>query len=103
MLLAILNICSQEELSPEEAADATPIVVVPDSSEMTTEQRRQIIRNKIVAIGKMSRTFSVLRQNSELVMELKNLSSTGRLPTGTLGLGSEGIRQGKSTNMRNPL
>ncbi|KAI8890363.1 serine/threonine protein phosphatase 2B catalytic subunit [Backusella circina FSU 941] len=97
MLLAILNICSQEELSPEEAADATPIVVVPDSSDMTTEQRRQVIKNKIMAIGKMSRTFSVLRQNSELVMELKNLSSTGKIPTGTLGLGSEGIRKAITT------
>jgi serine/threonine-protein phosphatase 2B catalytic subunit len=98
MLLALLNICSQEELS-ESVVDqevSSPVVVIPDSAaEMTSEQRRQIIKNKILAIGKISRTFSVLRENSELVMELKNLSSTGKLPTGTLGLGSEGIRRGK--------
>lgn len=98
MLLAILNICSQEELSEAQEGEEvkSPLVVIPESaSDMTPEQRRQIIKNKIMAIGKISRTFSVLRENSELVMELKNLSSTGKLPTGTLGLGSEGIRRGK--------
>lgn len=96
MLLGILNICSQEELaaSPEEKERETPVVIVPNSADMSQEQRRQIIKNKILAIGKISRSFSVLRENSELVMELKNLSGTGKLPTGTLGLGSEGIRKG---------
>lgn len=100
MLLALLNICSQEELSTnaEDKELEQPLVVVPDAAaDMTAEQRRQIIKNKIMAIGKMSRTFSVLRENSELVMELKNLSSTGKLPTGTLGLGSEGIRRAITT------
>ena len=97
MLLALLNICSQEELAatPEQKAMESPVVVVPENADMTPEQRRQIIRNKIMAIGKMSRTFSVLRENSELVMELKNLSGDGKLPTGTLGLGSDGIRKGR--------
>ncbi|KAI8082526.1 serine/threonine protein phosphatase calcineurin catalytic subunit Ppb1 [Gilbertella persicaria] len=83
MLLAILNICSQEE---------EPSAQAPD-----TEQRRQIIKNKVMAIGKMSRTFSVLRENSELVTELKNLSHSNRMPTGTLGLGSEGLRKAITT------
>ncbi|CEP09740.1 hypothetical protein [Parasitella parasitica] len=99
MLLALLNICSQEELTatPEQKAVESPVVLVPDNADMTPEQRRQIIRNKIMAIGKISRTFSVLRENSELVMELKNLSGDGKLPTGTLGLGSEGIRKAITT------
>ncbi|KAI9337646.1 serine/threonine-protein phosphatase 2B catalytic subunit A1 [Pilaira anomala] len=99
MLLGILNICSQEELaaSPEEKERETPVVIVPNSADMSQEQRRQIIKNKILAIGKISRSFSVLRENSELVMELKNLSGTGKLPTGTLGLGSEGIRKAITT------
>ncbi|KAG2196276.1 hypothetical protein INT47_012498 [Mucor saturninus] len=98
MLLGLLNICSQEELAatPEEKAIETPVIIVPDN-DMSPEQRRQIIKNKILAIGKISRTFSVLRENSELVMELKNLSGTGRLPKGTLGLGSEGIRKAITT------
>lgn len=104
MLLALLNICSQEELSETQEGAKSPVVVIPESaSDMTPEQRRQIIKNKIMAIGKISRTFSVLRENSELVMELKNLSSTGKLPTGTLGLGSEGIRRGNTHRLKEIL
>ncbi|CAO3586846.1 unnamed protein product [Absidia cylindrospora] len=97
MLLAILNICSQEEL---QAADTTTAATTatpnkrPTSPVSDTEQRRQIIKNKILAIGKMSRSFSVLRENAELVMELKSKCDTGKLPTGTLELGAEGIRRG---------
>ncbi|KAG0165958.1 3',5'-cyclic-nucleotide phosphodiesterase (PDEase) (3':5'-CNP) [Apophysomyces sp. BC1015] len=102
MLLAILNICSQEELEEASIGATAPetrrrSLMEENKDKAATEQRRQIIRNKVLAIGKISRVFSVLRENSELVMELKNLSGTGRLPTGTLGLGSEGIRKAITT------
>ncbi|KAF7724577.1 3',5'-cyclic-nucleotide phosphodiesterase (PDEase) (3':5'-CNP) [Apophysomyces ossiformis] len=98
MLLAILNICSQEELeeAKTDVVKATAIrraLTEEDKDTLSTEQRRQVIRNKVLAIGKMSRAFSVLRENSELVTELKNLSGTGKLPAGTLELGVEGIRR----------
>ncbi|KAI8089857.1 serine/threonine-protein phosphatase 2B catalytic subunit [Halteromyces radiatus] len=85
MLLAILNICSREEL--QATTPETP------TTPTDTDQRRQIIKNKILAIGKMSRAFSVLRENAELVMELKSKCDTGKLPAGTLELGAEGIRR----------
>ncbi|CAO3682886.1 unnamed protein product [Umbelopsis ramanniana] len=92
MLLAILNICSKEELAEEEtkaiAAAAPKVPVTPEEA----AERRQIIKNKILAIGKMSRVFSVLREESERVMELKSISPTGKLPVGTLALGAEGIK-----------
>ncbi|KAK4516822.1 Mitochondrial distribution and morphology protein 31, mitochondrial precursor [Mucor velutinosus] len=56
------------------------------------EQRRIVIRNKILAIGKISRVYSVLRENSERITELKSLSPSGKLPLGTLALGAEGIK-----------
>jgi serine/threonine-protein phosphatase 2B catalytic subunit len=94
MLLAILNICSKEELAEEEtkaiAAAAPKVPVTPEEA----AERRQIIKNKILAIGKMSRVFSVLREESERVMELKSISPTGKLPVGTLALGAEGIKHG---------
>ncbi|ORY97776.1 calcineurin catalytic subunit CnaA [Syncephalastrum racemosum] len=95
MLLAILNICSQEELAQaaqgEEMRPTSPLGrrVSPD---LELEHRRHIIKSKIRAVGRMSRAYSVLRENAELVHELKNLSGKGKLPTGTLALGSEGIR-----------
>lgn len=108
MLLALLNICTREELQdalPDEektaaiAATTSSPRIPPTaahrrrpSSGDWEPHRRHIIQSKIRAIGKMSRAFSVLRENAELVHELKHLSGTNRLPAGTLALGSEGIR-----------
>ncbi|CAG8472581.1 9915_t:CDS:10 [Diversispora eburnea] len=89
MLLAILNICSREELIDEELLSEPK---TPDSATDGAE-RRQVIRNKILAVGKMARVFSVLREESESVMELKTVTGTGKLPYGTLALGAEGIKK----------
>ncbi|CAM0136214.1 unnamed protein product [Umbelopsis sp. WA50703] len=81
----------KEELAEE---DTKPAVTEP-KAQVTPEEaaeRRQIIKNKILAIGKMSRVFSVLREESERVMELKSISPSGKLPVGTLALGAEGIK-----------
>lgn len=91
MLLAVLNVCSKEELAKEDQQllEDKAAANVDDA-----EQRRIVIRNKIMAVGKMSRVFSVLRENSERVTELKSLSPTGKLPLGTLALGVEGLKSG---------
>ena len=93
MLIAILNTCSKEELE-----DDTPISTGPVSPPITTvdpessEFKRRAIKNKILAIGRLSRVFQVLREESERVTELKTATG-GRLPAGTLMLGAEGIKQ----------
>lgn len=96
MLIAILNTCSKEELEEEtppsvSSGPASPPLastVDHDSSEF----KRRAIKNKILAIGRLSRVFQVLREESERVTELKTASG-GRLPAGTLMLGAEGIKQ----------
>ena len=93
MLIAILNTCSKEELE-----DETPVSSAPSSPPLanmdpdSTEYKRRAIKNKILAIGRLSRVFQVLREESERVTELKTASG-GRLPAGTLMLGAEGIKQ----------
>jgi serine/threonine-protein phosphatase 2B catalytic subunit len=96
MLIAILNTCSKEELEEESASGTIsgsaspplPMNMDPES----TEYKRRAIKNKILAIGRLSRVFQVLREESERVTELKTASG-GRLPAGTLMLGAEGIKQ----------
>ncbi|CEG64477.1 Putative Serine/threonine-protein phosphatase [Rhizopus microsporus] len=92
MLIAVLNVCSKEELAED---DQTLLEDKPPLDD--AEQRRMVIRNKIMAVGKMSRVFSVLRENSERVTELKSLSPTGKLPLGTLALGVEGLKTAITT------
>jgi serine/threonine-protein phosphatase 2B catalytic subunit len=56
MLVAVLNCCSKEEL--EEAEEET-LVVSPTDSEAS--ERRKVIKNKIMAVGRMARVFALLR------------------------------------------
>ncbi|OAA68782.1 serine/threonine-protein phosphatase 2b catalytic subunit [Niveomyces insectorum RCEF 264] len=104
MLIAILSTCSEEELREEAAAGVSP--GGPTSPPITPglgnqdpdsiEFKRRAIKNKILAIGRLSRVFQVLREESERVTELKTVTG-GRLPAGTLMLGAEGIKNAISS------
>jgi serine/threonine-protein phosphatase 2B catalytic subunit len=58
MLIAILNCCSKEEL--DEDSDDEVFEEVAETGEDGTE-RRQVIKNKILAVGRMARVFALLR------------------------------------------
>jgi serine/threonine-protein phosphatase 2B catalytic subunit len=102
MLISILNICTKEELeeditTPSTTRSATPPVASSSSGNVPDlEARRDVLKNKVMAIGRLSRMFQVLRQESESVNELK-AQTGGKLPTGTLMLGSQGIRNAITT------
>lgn len=124
MLIAILNVCTKEELEEEtllannvnpstllrqetvKVKDITPISTAPKApshthksttfDEDSPEARRSAMKNKILAIGRMSRMFTLLRQEAESVNELKAVSG-GKLPSGTLLLGAEGIKSAISS------
>ncbi|KAG6217657.1 3',5'-cyclic-nucleotide phosphodiesterase (PDEase) (3':5'-CNP) [Claviceps purpurea] len=99
MLIAILNTCSEEELkekTPSSTSPHSPTTPQAGDDPNSIEFKRRAIKNKILAIGRMSRVFQVLREESERVTELKTVSG-GRLPAGTLMLGAEGIKNAIST------
>jgi serine/threonine-protein phosphatase 2B catalytic subunit len=94
MLIAILNTCSKEELEVDTPMSTESVTTppLPTYDPESLDAKRRAIKNKILAIGRLSRVFQVLREESERVTELKTASG-GRLPAGTLMLGAEGIKQ----------
>jgi serine/threonine-protein phosphatase 2B catalytic subunit len=100
MLIAILSTCSEEELREDSATSPGPVSPSTPSAGSqdpeSIEYKRRAIKNKILAIGRLSRVFQVLREESERVTELKTVSG-GRLPAGTLMLGAEGIKNAINT------
>ena len=56
MLVAVLNTCSKEELDQVDD-DA---VFTPTTAE-EQQERRKVIKNKILAVGRMARVFALLR------------------------------------------
>jgi serine/threonine-protein phosphatase 2B catalytic subunit len=68
MLVAVLNCCSKEELEEEEAEAAAEAAVAeaqapmsPGKATAEAAERRKVIKNKIMAVGRMSRVFALLR------------------------------------------
>jgi len=100
MLIAILNTCSEDELKEDTPSSVGPSsppgAAVQTYDPESIEFKRRAIKNKILAIGRLSRVFQVLREESERVTELKTASG-GRLPAGTLMLGAEGIKNAISS------
>ncbi|KAG6885555.1 3',5'-cyclic-nucleotide phosphodiesterase (PDEase) (3':5'-CNP) [Termitomyces sp. T159_Od127] len=91
MLVAVLNTCTKEEL--EEGDDeATAVSPTSSTAEEDSLERRKVIKNKIMAVGRMARVFALLREESEKVSELKAVSGSNKLPYGTLASGTEGIK-----------
>jgi len=59
MLVAVLNCCTKEEL--EESSDDDAVAVSPTTALADSAERRKVIRNKIMAVGRVSRVFALLR------------------------------------------
>ncbi|KIK81582.1 hypothetical protein PAXRUDRAFT_832749 [Paxillus rubicundulus Ve08.2h10] len=70
MLLAIFATCSPEELEDTDDDDRTVDLTLTPAE---ISARRQQIRNKILAVGKMQRVFQLLREEAENASELSTI------------------------------
>lgn len=61
MLVAVLNCCTKEELEEIDSDNLSTPPMSPTTAQAHAFERRKIIRNKIRAVGRMSRVFAVLR------------------------------------------
>ncbi len=62
MFLAILAICSDEELHDSDSEDSEAEGRLTDlAMREEAEERREKIRNKVLAVGRMARAFKILR------------------------------------------
>lgn len=93
LLMSVLNTCDDEEEDDTEAQVPMP-VPVPVKLKAA---RKEVIRNKIKAIGKMARVFTILRQEAESVIELKGLAPGGQMPAGSLVEGKTSLRKAISS------
>ena len=59
MLVAVLNCCTKEEL--DEGLEEGTVSASPTTRAAEAAERRRVIKNKILAVGRISRVFSLLR------------------------------------------
>jgi len=90
MLKKVIEMPAEEEPRVG-AASATQLPPV-NRGPGTVSARRDVIRRKIRAIGRMAQYFQVLREEHEEVVRLKGLYPSGQLPVGMLESGADGIK-----------
>ena len=100
MMIAMLSICSKEELSEDGKIDDGMIlffvifkILKPVDRWFATKLKLLVKWPKYLECSGKSRFF-IFREEKETIAELKNVLGVTVLPAGTLALGSEGIKQG---------
>lgn len=87
----LVNILSLKGDDDELSVDDDKIAVPGSKEASSIAQRKEVIRSKIRAVGKMARVFAVLREEHESVFALKGLTTSGQLPVGVLSEGKAGL------------
>lgn len=83
-------------LKPSRSIEATGDLIEKMQDEFI-ENRKNVLRNKIKTVSKMMKMFRTLREESEIVMNLKGMSYDHKLPKGILMEGREGLETALDT------
>ena len=79
-------------------ADDVDINTVIGMGEFTTKMSRQfVMKGKINSVARLSKMYATLREESEMLLKIKNISPDGKLPRGLLLEGKPAIKNGKNS------
>lgn len=100
MLYQILKVCSPEELLDDDekkAGTMTKVLVDATEAQIAKMERRKRLKQKIIALGRMNNMLGNLRENSEVILQMKQVSLDGKLPRGILLQNRSGIKFDQNT------
>lgn len=58
-------------------------------------KKENVLKQKITSVARISRMYTTLREESENLLKIKNISPDGKLPRGLLLEGKPAIKNGK--------
>lgn len=68
---------------------------VADGSSLA--KKKIVLKSKINSVARINRMYTTLREESEMLLKIKNISPDGKLPRGILLEGKPAIKNGKIT------
>ena len=97
---------NQSDIVTDDVVDLEKVLKekTPEESIEEEKKKRQIVmRGKISSVAKMTRMFSTLREESEMLLQIKNISPDGKLPRGILLQGKPAIKNGNTNSSKNMI
>ena len=104
MLYTIVRKCT--EMDDDDKEEVNVKQIIKDEAEEIDKKKNKMmsIKGKIQSVAKMSKMFTTLREDSELILKIKNISPDGKLPRGLLLEGKPAIKHAaKQFNMAQEL
>jgi serine/threonine-protein phosphatase 2B catalytic subunit len=66
--------------------------LVDELNNLNKNMKKQNIKGKITGVARISRMYTTLREESETLLKIKNISPDGKLPRGLLLAGKPAIK-----------
>jgi len=64
-----------------------------DEKEVVSPEKKHLLKQKVLAVSKLLRTYKMLRMNNEAILHLKQLTPNNKVPFGLLSQGTTAINE----------
>jgi len=92
----LYSILSYEGTAEEEEIDIEAAAKVQGPSEVL-RKKGGVLKDKVVAVTKLMRMYRVLKENQNKIVQLKQLSPNGKIPSGVLQGGQPAVEKALSS------